>query len=127
MMLFLSFGFPIILSCIGISAFIIGAFTAANSGSIRDWAIIGGIPTLIVILILLVGKWDVREFRADKYDLTRLAADHNAVIDESSEDEPYVFHSRFFKFDYWAYRIPNDDYSEYLITNNSVEDINNDE
>lgn len=126
-MLFASLIFPIILSCIGVSAFIIGAFIAVNpGGSFRDWAIIGGIPSLIVILILLVGNWDVREFRADKYDLDRLAADHNAVM-ETSEDEPYVFHSRFFKFEYWAYRIPNDDYSEYLITNNSVEDINNDE
>ena len=126
-MFFASYIFPIILLCIGLSAFIVGVFVAANSGYYRDIVIVGGIPTLIVILILLVGKWDVRDFRADKYDLTRLAADHNAVIDESSEDEPYVFHSRFFKFDYWAYRIPNDDYSEYLITNNSVEDINNDE
>lgn len=126
-MFFASYIFPIILLCIGLSAFIVGVFVAANSGYYRDIVIVGGIPTLIVILILLVGKWDVREFRADKYDLTRLAADHNAVIDESSEDEPYVFHSRFFKFEYWAYRIPNDDYSEYLIANNSVEDINNDE
>lgn len=125
MMLFLSFGFPIILLCIGLSALIVGFFVAANSGHYRDIVIVGVIPTLIVILILLVGKWDVREFRADKYDLDRLAADHNAVI-ETSEDEPYVFYSRFFKFEYWAYRIPNDDYSEYLITNNSVEDINND-
>ena len=125
-MIFASFIFPIILSCIGVSAFIIGAFIAANSGSIRDWAIIGGIPALIVILILLVGNWDVREFRADEYDLTRLAADHNAVI-ETSEDEPYVFYSRFFKFEYWAYRIPNDDYSDYLIANNSIEELNNDE
>lgn len=126
-MLFASFIFPIILSCIGVSAFIIGTCIAIRpGGSIRDWAIIGGIPTLIVILILLVGNWEVRDFHADKYDLDRLAADHNAVI-ENSEDEPYVFYSRFFKFEYWAYRIPNDDYSEYLITNNSVEDINNDE
>ncbi len=127
MMCFASFIFPIILLCIGVSAFVIGAFIAANSGSIRDWVIIGGIPTLIVILILLVGKWDVREFRADKYDLDRLAVDHNAVMEETSEDEPYVFHSRFFELEYWAYRIPNDDYSEYLITNNAVEDINNDD
>lgn len=126
-MFFASYIFPIILLCIGLSAFIVGVFVAANSGYYRDIVIVGGIPTLIVILILLVGKWDVRDFRADKYDLTRLAADHNAVIDETSEDEPYVFHSRFFKFEYWAYRIPNDDYSEYLIANNSVEDINNDE
>lgn len=126
-MYFASFIFPIILLCIGVSAFIIGTLIAVRPlGSIRDWVIIGGIPTLIVILILLVGNWDVREFRADKYDLDRLAADHNAVI-ENSEDEPYVFHSRFFKFEYWAYRIPNDDYSEYLITNDSVEVINNDE
>lgn len=118
-MYFASFILPIILLCIGVSAFFVGLFIVANSRRIANQAVlIGLIPMLIAILILLAGRWEVRDFRADKYDLDRLATDYNAITNETSGDEPHVFHSRFFRFEYWAYCIPDDDYSEYWVTNN---------